>query len=99
MPRLKAVEAVCEPDVPVTVTAYWPAGVVPETFKVKAMLLLLPVTGLGEKLAVTPLGSPDTVSLTLPVNPYSGYMDRYVVACVPWPMLTAFIAENVKVGA
>ena len=30
------------------------------------------VVGLGENEAVTPLGRPETVRFTLPVNPYSG---------------------------
>jgi hypothetical protein len=32
--------------------------------------VLFPVVGVGEKEAVTPLGSPDTDKSTLPVNPY-----------------------------
>jgi hypothetical protein len=32
--------------------------------------VLLPVVGFGEKDAVTPLGRPDVVRVTLPVNPF-----------------------------
>ncbi len=64
---MKFVLDVCEPDVPVMVTVYCP--------RVAALLavsvrVLLPVVGLGEKDAVTPLGSPETERFTLPVKPY-----------------------------
>jgi hypothetical protein len=35
--------------------------------------VLIPVAGFGEKDAVTPVGSPETERLTLPVNPYWGF--------------------------
>jgi len=34
---------------------------------------LLPVVGFGFQRAVTPLGSPETARVTLPVNPYAGF--------------------------
>lgn len=64
---MKFVLDVCEPDVPVTVMVYWPS--VAELLAV-SVSVLVPVVGLGEKLPVTPLGSPETERFTLPVKPY-----------------------------
>ena len=46
----------------------------------------LPLDGLGENDAVTPLGKPETARLTLPVNPYSGLMSTYTVVELPSAM-------------
>jgi len=35
--------------------------------------MLVPVVGFGFQSALTPLGSPETERVTLPVNPYSGF--------------------------
>ena len=51
-----AIDAVCFPEVPVIVTLYPPSAAVLEAVSVRVLLL---VEGLGEKEAVTPLGSPD----------------------------------------
>jgi hypothetical protein len=65
--RLKVVVAVCDPDVPVTVSEYCPGVALLLAFNVR----LLPyVVGFVPHDAVTPLGSPVTERLTLPVNPY-----------------------------
>ena len=64
--RVKVVLAVTLPDVAVTVTVLVPVGTEPLAFNVN---VLNPVVGLGEKDAVTPLGSPETERLTLPVKP------------------------------
>lgn len=69
----KDVDAVCVPEVPVTVTVDVPAATVLAAVNVNTDC---PVLGLGENAAVTPLGSPKTASLTLPVNPYSGLTER-----------------------
>ncbi len=61
------VEAVWEPDVPVMDTVYCPTEV--ELLAV-SVRLLFEVAGLGEKDAVTPLGKPEMVRFTLPLNPY-----------------------------
>ena len=39
---------------------------------VSVVFPVIPVTGLGAKDAVTPLGKPDAESVTLPVNPFWG---------------------------
>jgi len=64
------VVAVRLPDVPVMVTV-----VVPRLAELLAVTVsvLIPVAGFGEKDAVTPVGSPETERLTLPVNPYWGF--------------------------
>src|ERR1700731_3849075 len=61
--------------------------------------VLIPVAGLGEKEAVTPLGSPDTARFTLPVNPYWGLTPMYGVVELPWPMFAIPGLESVKLGA
>lgn len=54
------------PDVPVIVTTLVPMGAdsIAESVNTE-----FPVTGFGEKPAVTPLGSPDTVRLIAPRKP------------------------------
>jgi hypothetical protein len=64
--------AVKEPDVPVIVTVYCPG--VAELLAV-SVKVLFPVVGLGEKDPVSPLGRPDTVRLTSPLNPYWGFTE------------------------
>ena len=64
--------AVRLPEVPVTVKVYCPMAA--ELLAVTvSVLVLFPVAGFGEKDAVTPVGSPETERLTLPVNPYWGF--------------------------
>ena len=60
------VVAVSAPDVPVTVTVLWPT--IAELLAVKVSAEF-PVVGLGEKVAVTPFGRPETARFTLPVKP------------------------------
>ena len=67
----RVVVAVRLPDVPVMVSNVNPTLAVLFAVSVR---LLKPVVGFGEKDAVTPLGSPVTARLTLPVNPYCGVM-------------------------
>jgi hypothetical protein len=54
------------PDVPVIVTEVVP--IVAPPFAERNIVLVV-VAGFGEKVAVTPLGSPETASDTLPLNP------------------------------
>jgi hypothetical protein len=58
------------PEVPVTVTVLCP--MVAELLAVN-VIVLFPVVGVGMKDAVTPVGSPETERLTVPVNPYCGF--------------------------
>ena len=68
--RLMVVDVVRLPEVPVMVTIAFPGVAVSLATNVN---VLFPVDGLGEKDAVTPLGSPDAARFTLPVNPHCGY--------------------------
>ena len=72
--------AVCEPDVPVIVKVYCPTATEPLTVSVN---VLFDVVGLGEKVAVTPLGRPETERFTLPVKPYIGFTLTQDVVVVP----------------
>lgn len=69
-PKVRVVVLDCVPELPVTVNVYWPTGA--ELLAENVIVLLL-VVGFGEKVAVTPLGSPETERFTLPVKPYCGY--------------------------
>jgi hypothetical protein len=60
--------------------------------------VLLPVVGFGEKDAVTPLGRPDAVRMTLPVNPFTELTLTLFVPEVPCPRLR-LPAESVNEGA
>jgi len=60
------VVAVSVPEVPVTVIVEVPGVAVELAVNVST---LVPVAGLGASTPVTPLGRPDTASVTLPVNP------------------------------
>jgi hypothetical protein len=54
------------PEVPVTVTVAVPAGALAPATKVNVLALDVPA-GLND--AVTPVGKPETVSATVPLNP------------------------------
>ena len=62
--------AVWLPDFPVMITLYCPR--LAELLAV-SVTVLLPFE-IGEKDAVTPLGRPDAERVTLPVNPFRGFM-------------------------
>jgi len=76
-----AVDAVREPEVPVTVTVDVPAVAVLLAVNVST---LLPVVGLVPNAAVTPLGKPDAARVTLPVNPPTSVTAIVSVALLPW---------------
>lgn len=84
------------PDIPVTVTVEVPVAAVPLADRVKT---LLAVAGFVPKVALTPLGKPDAVKLTLPLNPFRGLMEMVVEPEVPCRMATfAGDAERRKLG-
>ena len=68
-PMVSVVVAVSVPEVPVMVSVYGPTATELDAASVS---VLLPVVGLGEKDAVTPVGRPETERFTLPVKPYCG---------------------------
>jgi hypothetical protein len=60
---------------------------------------LVPVAGFGLKEAVTPLGSPDAESITLPVNPPEGVTVTVLVADAPGATIKlSGLADNEKPG-
>ena len=75
------VAGVKAPEVPVTVTVEVPAGA--DALAVR-VITLDPVVGLVPKVAVTPLGGPDTASVTLPVNPPASVTVTVSVPLLPW---------------
>ena len=76
------VELVILPDVPdVMVNVVVPGDAV---LAAESVIVLVPVAGFGENDAVTPLGSPEAVRLTLPVKPYCGLTLTELVALAPW---------------
>ena len=72
--------AVCEPDVPVTVTVNAPVVAVLVADKVNTLVL---VVGFVPNEAVTPLGKPDAERVTLPVNPPTSVTEIVSVALPP----------------
>jgi len=83
------------PEVPLIVSVVVPCGVVLPAVRVR---MLLEVAGFGLKEAVTPVGSLEVVSVTLPENPLLGVMVMVLVPLpTPFMMVTAFgEAERLK---
>jgi hypothetical protein len=79
-PRVRFIVDVSAPDVPVIVRVLLPVPAVLLAVRVRTLPLAV---GLGEKLAVTPVGSPDTVRFTVPLNPYCGTTEKLDVLEVP----------------
>jgi hypothetical protein len=93
--RVRVVVAVRLPEVPVMVSVLVPTLAVLLAVRVSVLVF---VVGLGEKLAVTPLGKPDTARFTLPLNPYSGVTKIDAGLDVPWPRFKMPGLESVKLG-
>jgi len=72
------------PEVPVMVTVAVPIVAALPAARVK---VLAPVVLAGLKVAVTPLGTPEAVRLTLPVNPFCGVALIVLVPLAPWAIL------------
>jgi hypothetical protein len=83
------VVAVNVPDVPVMVRFEVPAVAVLLAVRVST---LAPVVGLVPNDAVTPAGSPEIASVTLPVNPPASVTEIVSVMAVPW--VTASVAAT-----
>jgi hypothetical protein len=79
---------VTPPPVPITVKGYDPRAVPAGTVTV---ITEVPVPGAGmgllEKLAVTPLGSPETLSVTLELNPFSAVVLMADAPLSPGPIM------------
>ena len=84
------------PEVPVIVAVAFPFFAVALAVRVR---VLIEVAGSGLKEAVTPVGSPEAASVTLPENPLSGVMVMLLLPLAPpCVMVTAFgEAERLKV--
>ena len=90
------------PDVPVTVTVLVPVVAVVDAVNV-SVEVTLPfaggVTGFGENAAVTPVGSPETLSVVAELNPFWLVTVIVLFAVEPCVTLTALgEAETVKLG-
>jgi hypothetical protein len=80
--KLTVVVCVTLPLVPVIVNVDDPAGVLPAVVTVNVELPA-PVTVVGEKPAVAPVGNPLALSVTTPTNPFSAPMLAVYVAALP----------------
>src|SRR5512143_611685 len=81
------------PEVPLTVSVEVPVVAVEEAVSVRVDLALPPeggVTGLAEKAAVTPLGSPRTLRVVAELNPL-----RLVTVTVELPLEPRLIVRDV----
>ena len=84
------------PDEPVTVTFAAPTAAVPLADRVRRLEL---VAGFTLNVAATPLGKPETVKFTLPLNPFSALIAIVVEPDAPWRMAKLpGEAERVKLG-
>ncbi len=84
------------PDEPVTLTVTVPVVAAPVADRVRRLLV---VAGFVPKMALTPLGRPDTVKFTLPLNPFRGLIVMAVEPAAPWRRVKlAGVAETVKPG-
>ena len=81
--------AVSDPDVPVIVSVEVPAAAALLAVRVNTLEL---VAGLVPNEAVTPVGSPDTASVTLPVNPPESATVMVSVVLLPWVTMSAAVA-------
>jgi len=101
--RLMVVLAVSDPEVPVTVTVLVPVGADADAVNVRVDVALPfagGVTGLGENAAVTPLGSPEALSVVAELNPFWLVTVMVLVAVDPCCTLTLLgDAETVKLAA
>jgi len=78
--RLKVVDSLKVPEVPLMVMVAGPSAAVALAVRVNVLVL---VVGLGTKAAVTPLGKPEAVKLTLPLKPFSGFTVMVLVTLLP----------------
>ena len=94
--RLNVVLCVKAPDTPVIVTVAVPVAAVPLAVNVS---VLVEVVGFGLNCAVTPLGRPVALNVTLPVKPSSGVTVIVLVPLAPCAMVSVFgFAAKLKSG-
>jgi hypothetical protein len=76
----KVAVCVIEPLVPVTVMALLPTGAASDADKTNGEPCIVPMVGSGAMLAgivATPVGSPVTVRLIVPLNPFKGFAEIF----------------------
>jgi hypothetical protein len=84
------------PEVPVIVTVVVLGIAVLVVVRVRTLLV---VAGFGLNVAVTPAGSFETASVTLPENAFAGVMVMVLVTLLPGSMMTVLAeADMVKLG-
>ena len=84
------------PEVPVTVTVKVPIVAVGVAEILNALVV---VVGFVAKLALTPLGKPDAVKFTEPLNPFKGLIVIVVEPLPPWRNVRLpGEAERMKLG-
>src|SRR5262245_54231763 len=84
------------PDVPVTVIEAVPGAAMLLTVNVNVLVLVV-LGGLNE--AVTPLGRPEALKVTLPVKPFCGATVMVLEPVAPWRIVSVTgCAESVNVG-
>ena len=91
--RLIVVEAVSEPDVPLTVTVTVPVVALLLAVRVNTLVF---VVGLVANDAVTPLGKPVAARVTLPEKPFAGTTVMVSVAVAPCVIVKVDVSESVK---
>ena len=91
--RFSVVVEVKLPDVPVMVTVDVPRAAPALAVKVS---VLVAVVGLGLNPAVTPLGRPEALKVTLPLNPFDGTTVIVLVPLLPRAMVRA-LGDAVRV--
>ena len=94
--RLSVVDAVKLPDAPLMVTVDVPVAADALADSVKVLVV---VVGFGLNAAVTPVGRPVALRVTLPVKPPAGTTVMVLVPLAPCTMLSVFgDAVKVKLG-
>jgi hypothetical protein len=94
--RFTDVVCVMLPETPFTVTVELPVAAVALAARVKT---LVEVVGSVLNVAVTPLGVPDALNVTLPVNPPAGTTEMVLVTLLPcWTETELGDAARLKVG-
>src|SRR5271157_1034034 len=92
--RARVVVATRLPEVPVMVTVTVPMVAEPLAVSVS---VLVPVVLVGLNDAVTPLGRPDAVRLTVPLNPFRSFTVMVLVPPGPPWVIVRLLGESVSV--
>jgi hypothetical protein len=82
---VKVTDALCTrvPELPEAVSVYVPAGVAVVVQTLAVIVPVPPVIVVGEKVAVAPVGNPDRLGVTVPVNPFTAATVNVYVVQLP----------------